>query len=268
MKGHFITLDNQLIHYYKSGNGKKTLITFHGFGLDGSSFHPITSQLPDYTVYSLDLFYHGKSYWNDNEKALTKSYWHQLLKAFLDKMSIDKFSILCFSLGGKFALATIECMPKNIEKVICMAPDGIQTNMWYSLATYPYIFRNLFKKMIVKPSLFYGLLNFLKRFGLVDKGISKFAASQMNSRKKRRRVYYAWVIFKHLTFDMEKLASIINQHDIKVIMILGHYDKIITKKGMAQLLDQLEDYELEIINSGHNDLIKNVSKQNELLDHF
>jgi pimeloyl-ACP methyl ester carboxylesterase len=265
MKGQFITYQGQLIHYYKMGHGPQIILAFHGFGLDGTSFEPFENQLSEeYTLYCFDLFYHGKSFWKDNNETLTKTFWKNFLTYFL-KDHTENFSLMSFSMGGKFALATIESFPGRIDKVFFIAPDGIKTQMWYSLATYPTFFRNYFKSMIVKPQRFFKILNTVKKLGLFDKGISKFAASQMNNTKKRRRVYYSWVVFKELNFNLKEVANIFNDNQIKLEMYLGKYDKIITEKGMKRLLDQVNDYDLHLLESGHNNLIAHVAaffKQN------
>lgn len=260
MTSHFLTYEDHVIHYYKMGNGIKTKLAFHGFGLDGSSFKPIADSWSNvYTIYSFDLFYHGKSHWGEPNNKLTKQQWQKILQAFFQKEKINDFSLMAFSLGGKFALTTLELFPHKIKEITFIAPDGIKTQMWYNLATYPLIFQNYFKTMIVKPNRFFKILNLVKSVGLLDKSISKFAASQMNSARKRRRVYYSWVIFKDLKSDMKYIGKLVNTHNIEVTMFLGSYDKIITEEGMNKLLHKLKDYDLHTLECGHNNLIPHVA---------
>ena len=257
MTEHIFNYENQVLHYYKIGNGSKSMLAFHGFGLTGKSFEPIAKILSEeYTVYSFDLFFHGKSHWGNIKEPLTKDYWGKLLSAFIEENNILNFSILAFSLGGKFALATLEQLSSRIEEMIMIAPDGIQTQIWYNLATYPVAFQDYFKSMIVRPKRFFNILDLIKRMGLLDKGISKFAASQMNSVKKRRRVYYSWVVFKNLTYDMKKIADEINKNKISFTLYLGDFDKIITKQGMKKLTNLLDSHEITMLECGHNNLIE------------
>jgi len=266
---HFFEYEQSKLCYAKSGEGSKVMLTFHGFGQNHVAFSAITEKLEnDYTIYSFDLFYHGKSHWKSNDELLTKPHWNSLLSAFLEKNKIENFSIICFSMGGKFALACLELMPHRVEKVFFIAPDGIKTSRWYSLATYPVLLQKYFESMIVKPNRFYGLLKLFQKLRLVDKGISKFAYNQMNSIKKRRRVYYSWVIFKNLQFDLIKVGRQINNHSIATYMFIGKYDKIITAEGMRLLLQHVDDYSLDIVESGHNDLIKKIGNDPELMTCF
>lgn len=260
MEGKIYRFDNHVIHYCQYGKGKKVLLAFHGFGQNGAAMAPIANSLEnEYTTYSMDIFYHGKSHWGNPSEKLSKDYWCKFLMHFLEDLSIDRFSMVAFSMGGKFALSIIEKMNDRIDHVYFIAPDGIQTQMWYNLATYPIVFQNYFKSMIVKPQRFQRIVNTTKRLGLIEKGILKFAYSQMNSVKKRRRVYYSWVIFKDLTFDLPKIAKIINDNGIVVDMFLGVYDKIITEEGMNKLLSRLTHHNLHLLECGHNNLIDHTA---------
>jgi pimeloyl-ACP methyl ester carboxylesterase len=158
-------------------------------------------------------------------------------------------------MGGKFALATLEGFPDRVKEIFLLAPDGIKTSGWYSMATYPVVLRNLFKSMIKKPQRFNAIATFAFRAGLIDKGILLFVELQMNTEEKRKRVYYSWVVFRHLTFSMNKIARLINQHNIRLVMILGKFDKVITAKNMHALLHQVKNYQLELLEAGHNGII-------------
>ncbi len=265
----FLDYQDSRLHYTKSGHGSEVLLTFHGFGQNHTAFDLIINQLKDkYTIYSFDIYFHGKSHWLYSADTLKKEVWKKIMEQLSLKHDITTFSMMCFSMGGKFVLTTTEMLPEKVNKLIMLAPDGIKTSMWYNLATYPIVFQGFFKSMIVKPQRFFGMLTFFKKLGLVDKGISKFAASQMNTTKNRRRVYYSWVVFKNLVFNMSDIAQVINTNHIKLTMILGKHDKIITAQGMNKLLSRLKDYNIETIDSGHNDLIKKTSQRPDLIAEF
>jgi len=175
---------------------------------------------------------------------------------FLGKEKIKLFVVVGFSLGGKFALTTLEAFTDKVTKVVLLTPDGIKTNLWYNLATYPIAVRLLFKSMVLQPGRFFTLAQFFQRVGLVNKGLVRFAESQMDTEEKRRRVYYSWVYFRHLKFDIPALAAMSNQQHIPLLMLTGKYDKVIPTKNMEGLLRRLHLKQLEVIDAGHNDLIK------------
>ncbi|MEQ1588528.1 MAG: alpha/beta hydrolase, partial [Cyclobacteriaceae bacterium] len=106
---------NSSLAYQKSGHGEKSLLLFHGFGQHHKIFETLTEALsPHYTLYAFDLFFHGQSKWED-ETPLEKKMWREIMLQFLTENKIERFSVLGFSLGGKFTLATLELFPDRIE---------------------------------------------------------------------------------------------------------------------------------------------------------
>jgi pimeloyl-ACP methyl ester carboxylesterase len=256
MSSRFFQFKNSKLHYKTLGNGPRTLIMFHGFGQDNYSFHSLSTLLTShYTAYIFDLYFHGQSTWGYGESPLEKAHWKETMQEFLKENQIEKFSVAGFSMGGKFALATLEAFPDKTEEIILLAPDGIKTSFWYSLATYPLLFRKIFKSMIHHPERLQSILRTLHALRLTDKGLLKFAEFQMNSEEKRNRVYYSWVVFRHLRFDVDHLASLINYNKIGLTMIVGQYDKVIEPKNMESLLSKLNHYTFETPAVGHTGLI-------------
>lgn len=257
MTKQLLELEQAKLYFTKTGTGERTLIAFHGFGQSSQVFHELAASLSgSYTVYLVDIFFHGNSEWGSDEQPLEKTFWNRLMKKFLDEQSIATFSALGFSMGGKFVLATLEAFPNRIKEIFLLAPDGIKTSMWYSLATYPVALRNLFKSMIKRPQRFNAIATFALRIGLIDKGILRFVESQMDTEEKRKRVYYSWVVFRYLTFSMDRIATLFNQYNIELVMILGKFDKVITPKNMNALLHQVKNHQLEIPDTGHNGVIE------------
>lgn len=251
-----LELDQAKLNFIKTGTGNRVLLAFHGFGQSSEVFNKLAASLSaTYTTYQVDIFFHGDSEWGFDQKPLEKEFWSRLMRKFLEEHSISTFSMLGYSMGGKFVLATLEAFPENVKEIFLLAPDGIKTSMWYSLATYPVALRNLFKSMIKKPNRFNTLANSVFRLGLIDKGVLRFVESHMNTEEKRNRVYYAWVVFRHLKFSMPAIAGIINENNIRLVMILGKFDKVITAKNMDALLQHVKHYQLEIPDTGHNGVI-------------
>jgi len=253
----FIHHHKNLLHYVKAGNGKQPLLVFHGFGQDHTLYVPLLKTLsPKYTLYIIDLFFHGKSEWREGETPLQKSTWKDILEVLFREQHISNFSILAYSLGGKFALATIEAYPNQIRDIFLLAPDGIKTSLWYSLATYPPILRRFFKSMIFRHERFLMVARQLGELKLADAGLIRFADFQMNTEAKRKRVYYSWVVFRRLTFDMKKIGDLINKNNIRLTMIVGKYDKVIRPENMRRLLKHVRHHRMEILESGHTGLIQ------------
>ncbi len=245
------------LSYKKTGTSKNTFLLFHGFGQNHQAFDSLTESLAKtHTLYSFDLFFHGKSHW-PGEKALKKETWAVFINQLLQENQIERFSLLGFSMGAKFSLATVELFPDRVDHLVLIAPDGIQINFWYRLATDTLSIRRLFKSMIHKPQRLLRLTKFSRSLKLVDNGLLVTAEYQMNTQQRRERVYYSWVVFRKLKFKMEKIARLIEQYNIKPLVIVGRLDKIIPPKRMKPLMRQLPPPVFHLIESGHNQLIEN-----------
>ncbi|NJN41120.1 MAG: alpha/beta hydrolase [Flammeovirgaceae bacterium] len=110
----FLTYDACQLHYVKAGHGPKTILVFHGFGQNHQTFEKLVGFVPaDYTIYSFDIFFHGESKWNKGEQLLKKEFWNNLWVEFLAQTQIEKYSLIGFSMGGKFVLASYMASPKK-----------------------------------------------------------------------------------------------------------------------------------------------------------
>jgi pimeloyl-ACP methyl ester carboxylesterase len=256
MTSNFFHFKNSILHYATIGSGPQNLFMFHGFGQDNKSYDALSSVLSNhYTAYIFDLYFHGQSRWGHGEQPLEKSHWKETIQQFLKEKEIQNFSLAGFSLGGKFALTTLEAFPEKTKGIILLAPDGIKTSFWYSLATYPIMFRKIFRSMIDHPDRFFSIVKMLHDLGIVDKGLLKFAEFQMNSEEKRTRVYFSWVVFRRLHTDLNKIADLINKYRIPLTLIVGEYDKVIHPKDMHLLLKKVDHYIFETPAVGHTGLI-------------
>jgi len=258
MIGHFFEFEGAKLYFTKSGSGIKILLAFHGFGQDHQVFSALPTSFPEYTIFSFDIFFHGNSEWSHGEKPLEKEFWNRLMLQFLTQHNIHSLSVLGYSMGGKFALAITERFPEQVKEIFLLASDGIKTSLWYSLATYPQLLRKLFKSMILKPERFQNITTLARNLHFIDKGILRFAETQMNTEAKRKQVYYAWVVFRHLKFDVVKIATLINSNNIALTLVLGKHDKIITAKNMEKLLKRVKKYKLDILETGHTGLISKL----------
>lgn len=244
------------LFYSVAGHGPKTLLLFHGFGQDHTVFNQLVLRYQHlYTCYSFDLYFHGSTQWSHDEEPLEKQEWASQLNDFLERHTITDFSVLGYSMGGKFALATLEAFPNRVKELFLLAPDGVTISNWYKVATYPFILRKLFKSMILHPDRFQLIVNFAKSVGLIDKMVKRFVENQMNTEEKRKQVYYSWVVFRHLRFRMSHIATIINTNQIKTRLVVGRYDKVIAAEKMKPLAEKLTQNSLEIPECGHNDVI-------------
>lgn len=256
----YLISDKSKLHYRKIGSGSKVLLAFHGYGQSSLYYHPMEQALGrDYTIYAFDLFFHGGSRLHKDDMPLSREFMKMMIGQLLEKYRIERFSVMGFSMGGKFALALIEQMPERVEELYLIAPDGIKTNFWYDIATYPGWMQQLFKRTVVKPEPFFKFLQVLHKYKLAHKSLIRFAHYQMDSTAKRLRVYRSWIGFRELNFDIRQIVRLLNKYKIPVTMFLGEYDEIISPKRVSVFMDALDKGELVILKTGHSNLIQDVA---------
>lgn len=257
----YLIRDKSKLHYRKIGSGSKVLLAFHGYGQSSSYYLPMEQALGhDYTIYAFDLFFHGGSRLHKDDMPLSKEFLKEIVEHFLEKYKIERFSVMGFSMGGKFALTLIEQMPERVEELYLIAPDGIKTSFWYNIATYPGWMQQLFKRTVIKPKAFFKFLQVLNKYNLAHKSLIRFAHYQMDSTAKRLRVYRSWIGFRELNFDIRQIVRLLNEHRIPVTMFLGEYDEIISPKRVKVFMDALDEGELVILKTGHSNLLHDVAE--------
>ncbi|AKD02231.1 alpha/beta hydrolase [Pontibacter korlensis] len=256
----YIIQDKSKLHYRVIGHGSRVMLAFHGYGQSSSYYLSMERALgADYTIYAFDLFFHGRSELHKRNMPLTKEFLSAFIEHFLEKQGISQFSLMAFSMGGKFALTLVEYMPQRIQELFLIAPDGIKTSFWYNIATYPGWLQQLFKHTVLRPEPFFRMLRMLHKYNLVHKSLLRFAHYQMDSMPKRLRVYRSWVGFRDLNFDIRKIVKQLNQHHVSVTMFLGEYDEVISPKRVAVFVDALEKGKLVLLKTGHSYLLQEVA---------
>ncbi|RIJ43021.1 alpha/beta fold hydrolase [Pontibacter oryzae] len=256
----FLIQNRSKLHYRVIGKGKRVLLAFHGYGQSSSYYLPMEKALgDDYTIYAFDLFFHGRSQLHKHDMPLTKEFLAGFINHFLEKKGIARFSLMGFSMGGKFALTLVEQMPQHIEELFLIAPDGIKTSFWYNIATYPGWLQQLFKRTVLKPEAFFKMLQVLNKYNLVHKSLIRFAHFQMDSTPKRLRIYRSWIGFRDLNFDIRKIVKLLNTNKVPGTMFLGEYDEIISPKRVAVFIDALNQGELVVLKAGHSNLLQEVA---------
>ena len=257
-----IVENGSVLKYVVWQGGQKPLLCFHGFGQDKTYFKPVYEALKaTHTVYSFDVFFHGESIWAGKEKPLRKEGWAPFMQAFFRRYEIDQCDVMGFSLGGKFAMITAGLFPEKVDHLHLLAPDGIKTHFSYRFSTYPYLLRKLFKTQVKWPWIFRSLVTIAGVLKLVDGYTLKFAMTQMESRAKRRLVYFSWVVFRHFSPDLKQLADIINQRKVNLTLYLGRYDRVINQKETRHLTQLLHQHELTELPCGHGRMIETAAQR-------
>ncbi|GAA4372328.1 alpha/beta fold hydrolase [Hymenobacter koreensis] len=256
----FVTSGSTKLHYQVYGRGPRVLLAFHGYGQSESHWRTLVNQIGDQvTLYTFDLFYHGRSQLAKADAPLRKPRLGELMEQFLVDNNISHFGLLAFSMGAKFALVLAELFPERVQQLWLIAPDGIKTQFWYSLATYPPWMRGVLGRAVLRPQRLLRFIDRLAERRIVDYGLVRFAQWQLDSREKRLRVYRSWTNFRLLTFDLRRLTATLNQQPTPVTFFLGKHDKVIPHTGLQAFIASLGAAHTVLLDTGHAGLIYEVA---------
>ncbi len=254
------------VHYHEYGTGSKPLLAFHGYGMTGRQFHVLEkSILPEYRVYGFDHFFHGESRLKGwSEKQILAGMPKQLVRSYAEEWfaqhGMQRFSVLGYSIGANLALILVEEYPHLIDEVILMAPDGLFIYKGFHFLMHNNIGKLFFGTVTKSQWIAPLLLKTLKRIRFIDENLYKIAWSEMDTEKKRLDVYYTLNLLRPLKPDTEKVAALINQHNIPCRLIFGKRDNLFPKIQAVPFLQTLKDAEVHEVDLGHWLVIKELDE--------
>ncbi|GAB3899775.1 alpha/beta fold hydrolase [Spirosoma agri] len=257
----FFEFENNRLAYRRFGNGTITLLAFHGFGQSGQVFSALQKSLGErYTILAIDLFFHGQSSYHTTQ-LLSKPDWARLIDAFLQLRQVNRFSLVGFSLGGRFALATVESFAIRIDQLVLIAPDGITRNVWYWIATGSSAGRWLFRRLLTHLPLLNAVGHGLTSIGLLNRTVMRFVEISLSTPQQRERVHVSWTQFRLIKPDLDQIRGLLHQYPVRVRFFTGAFDRIVPGRYILPLTKQLHHYELTVFQTGHNHLIELAGEQ-------
>lgn len=253
------------LNVVKKGNGETPLLVFHGIGQTGAEcFGPLADRLADYcTTYLFDLPFHGESgiffeddRWESGRMPLSGQEWADYLDDFLKSAGIDRFSVAGFSLGGRFALATLAFFGSRVEHAFLIAPDGVVDQPVFRLATSTPLFRAVFKKVTRHPRVLLNVADVLSRAGLIHASLLKILHFLASGGKFSETVYRSWTNFRKLGFQLlaDRPDAPVTMRNVYVF--LGSYDRLVQKKDVNPLVERLPESNFICLRAGHGSLVR------------
>ncbi len=249
---------NSIIRYYCFGKGPTQAICLHGYGEDASIYEFFAQYAGNqYTFYSIDLPFHGKTDWKDG-LTFTPTDLREIIEGIMlqennqPKPKDNKLVIIGFSLGGRIALSLYQVIPEKIEKLVLLAPDGLKVNTWYWLATQTWLGNKFFALTMKKPGWFFGFLKLMNRLELVNASIFKFASYYIGNAEVRRLLYARWTTLRKLKPDLQRIKKQIKENKTPVRLVYGMHDRIILSSVGKKFQQGIEEHcTLSVIHSGH-----------------
>lgn len=133
--GHFVTLDNGLrLHYLDEGSGP-VVVWLHGSGPGASGYSNFKGNYPDFVAAGfrnlvIDLPGFGRSDKPDNVQY-NLDFFVNAVSGLLKALEVQRCTLLGNSLGGAIAIGLGLAEPQLLDKLILMAPGGVEERETY-----------------------------------------------------------------------------------------------------------------------------------------
>jgi pimeloyl-ACP methyl ester carboxylesterase len=284
MSDHFILFQSSRVHYSRWGKGDRLLFAFHGYGESAASFGFLEETLgTDFTIVAIDLPFHGETEWRDGFYfsptallELLESIAAGLYGSNRETGSTAGFKggfsstphsqpgihgpypegggwwFLGYSMGGRVALQLLELAPQMIRRLVLLAPDGLQMNPWYWLATQTRLGNRLFRWTMKRPGWLFLLLRTGHMLGIVNPSIFKFTEHYIDNIPVRENLYARWTTMRGFRPHPNETGACIRREGIPVHLIFGSYDRIIRWERGERFRQQNADHcTLTLLPAGH-----------------
>tara|TARA_Y100000766_G_scaffold213797_1_gene185446 strand:- start:734 stop:1543 length:810 start_codon:yes stop_codon:yes gene_type:complete len=243
------------LFYRKIGEGNRAVIAFHGFTKSSEDYLLFEDFCKEkYTIYAVDLFYHGKTTFKSKEwKSFTKPQLKEIFECFLKNLKVDQFEVLGYSMGGRVALFLLEQFGQKINHLYLFAPDGLKINFWNWLVTSTLAGKRIYGLTISNPGIVHRMSRTGQKLNLLPNTMNKFLKTNLQTKGMRLRIYRVWQLYRFITFKQKKLKEIILQNNLKVDLVVGCKDPVVDPKMVKGFADFVgPNVKLHIIKAGHD----------------
>lgn len=236
----------------KNHTTAKWIIGFNGFGRSALDLIDFFKRLDfdlDYNLLAIENPYHGGEQNRDAIFApLSKNDLKDGLSGFINLLSISRFHLFGFSMGGKIVSNLASFDDVKADNLILMAPEGYEKRAFYIFLSKRIFLLKLSKQAIEKPSLLLAGIRYLSWLKLIRKNLSLFLHKQISNPEKRELIFNTWCSLRHV---QDTFSSI--QPNNNVMAIYGKYDPVIVAKRLVNVLDKvkLNDLKCFEIDGGH-----------------
>jgi len=246
MDKNFLKYKNNAVHYLRFGHGAKLLIALHGFADQAEMFLGLEESLKnEYTVYCLDLPFHGLTKWDKQE--YDRKDVAAIFEMILKKENRERLDLMGFSLGGRIVQKMLFEWHDKVDKVFLIAPYGLTTNA----SVVPQWVKSFLNNILQKPTWFIKLIKVLRQVGLINRFHYSFAYHHVHTEERRNRLFRTWRSLHYFKLKPSKVKSLFKNKNIKVELYFGAKDKIIPVALGEKLSDGLPNVSLHVLNTNH-----------------
>jgi pimeloyl-ACP methyl ester carboxylesterase len=254
-----INLNSETIAYAEEGSGEKTLLFIHGLSSTLDAWEKNIQGLKDnYRCIAVDLPGYGKSSRNSTNYSLSD--YGGMLQEFIEKKDLKNVILVGHSMGGQIAMHTVLNYPEDFQKLILIAPAGIETFTGQEATLMKASYTPV---MVVNTTNEQILANYKLNFFEFPEDAQQMVDDRIRIKSAQDFPAYAEVVVNniHAMLD-EPVIDRIKEINIPVLMIWGANDMLIPNKylhpseSIENLIklseEKFSDLEVEVIDkAGH-----------------
>ena len=271
-----ISINSEELAYIEEGQGTETLIFIHGLSSNLKAWKKNISGLSDrYRCVALDLPGYGKSTKNKTTYSLAE--YAAIIKKFVVEKQFEKPVLVGHSMGGQIALHTVLQYPQYFEKLVLVAPAGVETftdeeAKIMKLSYSPEMIKSATDEQIRS--------NFMINFYEFPEDAEFMIQDRIAMKTTSDFGIYSEIIINNIGAMLdEPVFQDLDKINIPVLIIFGKNDQLIPNKYFhpKQDLDflikaakeKMPDLKVELIGeAGHFVNFEKASEVNQKIDHF
>lgn len=253
MSQHRFSYLNSTISYHRFGSGKEVLVAFHGYNQTGAEYAYFEEVLGEYfTIIAIDFFWHGSSKWNEKF-----DFTDEHMKAVLDGIAkqedlhAQRFSVCSFSMGARLARALVRNFAHRIDYFILLSPPTFSFNKFLNFTTNNPLGLAFFRYFVNTPGALQNWVERLHKWKILNRSVYVFTSKFVGKQERIEKVFKTWYAQRKLKTNFSKFAKTLNNHQIKVVLIVGKKDSITPPHKMVKYIRKLNNRRIFILQKKH-----------------
>lgn len=258
MTSHFFNHPLVDLHYYRFGTGPKVMLCFHGYGMHGRQFTVLTEKLGnEYTFYGFDLFFHSRTKLKNQslghiKEPINKQEFAELINDFCAHESIDRFSVIAYSMGTHYASVLTELMAPKIDHLFMLAPSFLRVFLAFKLLAKNRIANKTFYRIFMSNKAIKIALKIGNKLKLIEDKNYRILCSEMAEPEMRFAFYANVTYLRYLETDQAEFATILNESQVKCHFIFGDRDRVYHSRLADNLMKNLKRSTKTILDEDHD----------------
>lgn len=271
-----ISINSEDLAYLEEGEGAKTLVFIHGLSSNLEAWKKNISGLSDtYRCIALDLPGYGKSSKNKTDYSLVE--YADIIRKFAEEKHLENVFLVGHSMGGQIAVHSVLRYPGYFEKLILVAPAGIETFTEEEARIMKFSYTPEMVKNATETQI---RSNFLVNFHEFPEDAEFMIQDRIAMKSATDFEVYSEIIVNNISAMLEEpVFDDLDTVSIPVLIIYGKNDQLIPNKYFHPTQDieslvkaakeKIPDLEVELIaEAGHFVNFEKASEVNQRIDRF